>query len=76
TWGLHDDDDGGVWDSYLVWEGRNTNTSDATYGHLFLTGSASWATPTPGPTPTATPTRTPTATSGPTATPTATPTTG
>ncbi|MGQ9567657.1 MAG: sugar-binding protein [Anaerolineae bacterium] len=78
TWGLHDDDDGGAWDSYLVWEGRSTNSSDATYGHLLLTGSASWATPTPGPTPTATPTRTPTptATSGPSATLTATPTSG
>ncbi|MBC8492550.1 MAG: AAA-like domain-containing protein [Chloroflexi bacterium] len=48
TFGLHDDDDGGDWDSYLVWEGDSTNNSSAEYGRLLLSDEAV------GPIPTAT----------------------
>jgi len=37
TFGLHDDDDGGDWESYLIWEGHSTNDSSAEYGRLLLT---------------------------------------
>ena len=47
TFGLHDDDDGGDWDSYLIWEGSRTNDSSAEYGRLLLSKEAA-------PTPTAT----------------------
>ena len=36
TFGLHDDDDGGNWESYLIWEGHSTNDSSAEYGRLLL----------------------------------------
>ncbi|MDH7485670.1 MAG: sugar-binding protein, partial [Anaerolineae bacterium] len=72
TFGLHDDDDGGDWESYLIWEGDSTNNSSAEYGRLLLKGEA--VTPTATPTATPTPTRTPTATPTLTRTPTATPT--
>jgi len=72
TFGLHDDDDGGDWDSYMIWQGDSTNNS-ANYGVIVLAK--------PDVTPTATPTAipatltpTPTVTSTPTATATATPT--
>ncbi|MDH7487328.1 MAG: SdrD B-like domain-containing protein [Anaerolineae bacterium] len=48
TFGLHDDDDGGDWDSYLIWAGNATNNSSAAYGRLWLSGEPA------GPTPTAT----------------------
>ncbi|NLE77762.1 MAG: hypothetical protein GX605_13555, partial [Chloroflexi bacterium] len=60
TWGLHDDDDGGNYDSYMIWEGTRTNSSDASYGHLLLVGSAAW--PDVTPTLTVVPSATPTAT--------------
>ncbi len=78
--GLHDDDDGGDWDTYLIWEGSSTNDNAANFGRLQLSEEP-WPTPTPGgptrtptPTPTATATPTPTATGspGPSPTPTAT----
>jgi len=34
TVGLHDDDDGGNWDAYLIWEGTNTSSSPELYGTL------------------------------------------
>lgn len=67
TFGIHDDDDGGDWDAYMVWEGQSTNSQAQNFGQLQLASAAQ-----PTNTPTATPTRTPTAT--PTRTPTATPT--
>lgn len=72
--GLHDDDeDGGDWDTYMIWEGASTNRDAANFGRLLLSGDA-WPTPTPGgPTPTATPTTTPSSTPTPTATASATP---
>jgi len=79
--GLHDDDDGGDWDSYLVWEGENTSTGSGWFGLLRLSSATlppTGPTYTPTATPTATQTATPTpsATSTPTcsATPTWTPT--
>jgi len=67
TFGLHDDDDGGDWDSYMIWEGDSTNDS-ADYGTLLLVS--------PVITPTLTPTATgiPIATLTPTSTRTVTPT--
>lgn len=53
TFGLHDDDDGGPWDTYLIWEGNNTQTG--TFGDLTLVNTilpVPTATPTPLPTPT------------------------
>ncbi len=46
TFAYHDDDDGGNWDSYLIWAGEHTNTSDADYGQLTLAHGYS-ITPTP-----------------------------
>ena len=42
--GLHDDDDGGNWDSYLIWEGSNTTNAPGGFGLLHLSGP--YATPT------------------------------
>lgn len=53
TFGLHDDDDGGAWDTYLIWEGSSTQTG--TFGDLTLLDTVlpvPTATPTPLPTPT------------------------
>ena len=36
TLGLHDDDDGGQWDSYIIWEGDQTTVTSAEWGHLIL----------------------------------------
>ena len=36
TIGLHDDDDGGNWDAYLIWEGTNTSTSPEQYASLLF----------------------------------------
>ena len=72
TFGLHDDDDGGVWDSHLIWEGARTNESSAEYGNLYLAGSFSGPTPVPSATPTHTPSATATLTATPTPTSTAT----
>jgi hypothetical protein len=69
--GLHDDDDGGDWDSYLIWQGDST-TSGQGFGELLLIGPGAPVSPTPIPTGTATPTATTTATPTNTATPTAT----
>ncbi len=77
--GLHDDDDGGDWDSYLIWQGDST-TSGQGFGEMLLISPGVATLPTVTPTPTATPTRTPiptrtpTPTRIPTPTPTATPT--
>jgi len=37
TVGLHDDDDGGNWDAYLIWEGTNTSSSPELFGTLTFT---------------------------------------
>jgi len=37
TIGLHDDDDGGNWDGYLIWEGTNTSSSPEQFGRLVFT---------------------------------------
>ena len=88
--GLHDDDDGGNWDSYLVWQGTGTIGGEG-FGAMFLTTDEGAIPPIPtpvtpaataSPTATSTPTRTatptvsasPTQTSTWTATPTQTPT--
>lgn len=63
--GLHDDDDGGDWDSFMVWEGNDTNAGSALFGDLILSEIAA---PTPFPTATSTPTATPSLTPTPTAT--------
>jgi len=34
TVGVHDDDDGGNWDAYLIWEGTSTSSSPALFGSL------------------------------------------
>jgi hypothetical protein len=34
TLGLHDDDDGGNWDAYLIWQGTDTGTSPDEFGGL------------------------------------------
>ena len=69
--GLNDDDDGGNWDSHMIWAGDRT--FDHAGGLLRLEDVVA---PTPGPTgtQTATPTRTSTATHTPTRTLTSTPT--
>ncbi len=36
--GMHDDDDGGNWDHYLIWQGSATNTQAQNFGRLDLTG--------------------------------------
>ena len=72
--GLHDDDDGGDWDSYMVRVG--TGTSYQARGVLRLDSSNIVPIPPPTSTPTMTPapTQTPTRTASPTFTPTVTPT--
>jgi hypothetical protein len=37
TMGMHDDDDGGTWDAYLIWEGTNTSSSADEFGSLVFT---------------------------------------
>jgi hypothetical protein len=37
TVGLHDDDDGGTWDAYLIWEGTNTSSKPQEFGSLIFT---------------------------------------
>lgn len=37
TVGIHDDDDGGNWDAYLIWEGTNTSSRPDQFGSLFFT---------------------------------------
>ncbi len=34
TIGMHDDDDGGNWDAYLIWEGTNTSSASTEFGSL------------------------------------------
>jgi len=34
--GLHDDDDGGNWDGYLIWQGTNTSSAPEEFGNLLL----------------------------------------
>lgn len=36
--GLHDDDDGGNWDHYLIWQGSSTNSQAGDFGRLVLEG--------------------------------------
>ncbi len=36
TVGLHDDDDGGNWDAYLIWEGTNTSSTPEEYASLLF----------------------------------------
>ncbi len=76
TFGYHDDDDGGGYDAYYVWEGYLARPSDpfpsvpppladylAAFGHLVFSATpAPWITPTPTPSPTPSPTPTPTLT--------------
>ena len=74
--GLHDDDDGEDWDSYLIWAGDNTASGAQDFATLRLIGGdappPATSTYTPTATATATRTRTPTATATRTATPTPT----
>ena len=56
TLGLHDDDNGGRYDAYLIWEGNNTYNGAPRFGTLFLASTG--PTPTPSPTRTTAPTRT------------------
>lgn len=70
--GLHDDDDGGDWDAYMIWEGNSTTSNPANFGRLLLSATA-WQAP-GGPTATATPSRTATPSPTPTVTPTPVPT--
>ena len=70
--GLHDDDDGGDWDSYLIWQGSSTATNGEAFGTMRLVVPGAPLPPTP--TPTATPPSTPTPTRTLTPTPTITPT--
>ena len=37
TVGLRDDDDGGDWDAYLIWEGTNTSGAPEEFGSLVFT---------------------------------------
>ena len=37
TWAIHDDDDGGNWDAYLIWDGTNTSSMPDEFGSLALT---------------------------------------
>ncbi|MBC7261543.1 MAG: hypothetical protein H5T63_05985 [Chloroflexi bacterium] len=37
TVGIHDDDDGGNWDAYLIWEGTNTASRPDQFGSLIFT---------------------------------------
>jgi hypothetical protein len=34
--GLHDDDDGGNWDHYLIWQGASTISNAQDFGRLYL----------------------------------------
>ena len=61
TFGLHDDDDGGDWDSYMIWESDSTNDSEG-YGVIVLSVRPVTPTPTGSATPTVTPSVTSTAT--------------
>jgi hypothetical protein len=36
TVGLHDDDDGGSWDAYLIWQGTSTSTAPEEFGNLIF----------------------------------------
>lgn len=36
TIGIHDDDDGGNWDAYLIWEGTNTSSTPELFGTLLF----------------------------------------
>ncbi len=72
--GLHDDDDGGDWDSYLIWQGASTATRGDDFGDMVLTIPGVPLPPTPTPTTTPTSTATPFVTRTPTRTPTVTPT--
>ena len=65
TFGYHDDDDGGGWDTYYIWEGQSTNSHFREYGNLALSDTLLPGMPTPTPTPTNTPTPLPTATATP-----------
>ncbi len=58
--GIHDDDDGGDYETHLIWSGNSTNSSK-NYGSLILGGLTHdfQATPTFTPTPTSTPVPTP-----------------
>ena len=69
--GLHDDDDGGNWDSHMIWAGNSTSYHA---GGLLRLDNIVAPTPLPTSTPTSTATPTRTATPTPTATWTATPT--
>ena len=72
--GLHDDDDGGDWDSYLIWQGASTAASGDEFGAMVLIVPGVPLPPTPTPTTTPTSTATPFVTRTPTRTPTVTPT--
>lgn len=87
TLGIHDDDNGGLYDAYIIWEGNNTYNGAALFGALTFVSSGPTPTPTSsithtptvsrtptitGTPPTRTPTRSPTHTVPPTATPTPT----
>nr|MBC7245692.1 hypothetical protein [Chloroflexota bacterium] len=37
TIGIHDDDDGGNWDAYLIWEGTTTSSRPELFGSLIFT---------------------------------------
>jgi hypothetical protein len=37
TVGLHDDDDGGTWDAYMIWEGTNTSSKPEEFASLVFT---------------------------------------
>jgi len=83
TWSMHDDDDGGTWNTWMVWEGDMTNAHYELFGQMYLNANtiyfpppADTPTPTVTPTPTPTPTVTPTPTPTPTVTPTPTPEVG
>jgi hypothetical protein len=40
TIGLNDDDDGGSWDAYLIWQGTNTSSSPEEFGDLLFSQRA------------------------------------
>lgn len=63
--GLHDDDDGGTYDVYMIWAGNNTRDASQ-FGSLVL--RTTWSTPVPTATASATQTRTPKPTLTPTRT--------
>ncbi len=70
TIGVRDDDDGGLYDAYMIWEGNNTYNGAAGFGVLRL--AADGPTPTSTSPHTATVAPSPTASSSPTATSSAT----